>query len=37
MSNSEKFVFLLKNKSKLFTNYIYEAWNIRKSELIMRN
>ena len=28
MSNSEKFVFLLKNESKLLANYIYEAWNI---------
>ena len=30
MSNSEKFVFLLKNESKLLANYIYEAWNIKK-------
>ena len=37
MSNSEKFVFLLKNESKLLANYIYEAWNIKKSELMVRN
>ena len=37
MSNSEKFVFLLKNESKLLAKYIYEAWNIRKSELMVRN
>ena len=37
MNNSEKFVFLLKNESKLLAKYIYEAWNIRKSELMVRN
>ena len=33
----KNFVFLVKNESKLLANYIFEAWNIRKSELMVRN